>query len=84
MRATACAEREIKVGEQDMAGALQQDILGLQVAVNEAQEVQVLQRQQNLGSVEASMRLRKALVWLLMQQLEQLAASAKLRRAPNR
>ena len=66
MRATACTEREIKVGEQDMAGALQQHVLGLQVAVYEAQEVQVLQRQQNLGRVEARMRLRKALVWLLL------------------
>ena len=64
-----------------MSCALQQHILRLQVAVNEAQQMQVLQREQNLGGVEARMRLREALVGLLVQQLEQFAAGAELRSA---
>ena len=39
---------QVKVGEQDMAATVQQDVLRLQVPVHEAHQVQVLQRHQHL------------------------------------
>lgn len=44
----ALAVGQVEVGEQDVAAAVQQDVLGLQVPVHEAHEVQVLQRNQHL------------------------------------
>ena len=79
VRAAAGAEREVKVREQHVTREMQQHVLGLEVAVYEAQQVQVLQRQQHLGGVKARMRLAEALVRLLVQQLEQLPAGAVLR-----
>ena len=40
--------RQVKVGQQRVAGVVQQDVLRLQVAVHKALQVQVLQRQQHL------------------------------------
>lgn len=44
----ALAVGEIKVGKQDVAAAVQQNVLGLQVPVHKAHQVQVLQRNQHL------------------------------------
>ena len=42
------AERQVKVRQQHMARVVQQDVLRLQVPVDEAHQVKVLQRQQHL------------------------------------
>ena len=47
-RGGALGEGEVEVGEDDMAACMQQDVLGLQVAVHKAPEVQVLQRDEHL------------------------------------
>ena len=44
----ALGEGEVEVGEDDVAAGVQQDVLGLQVAVHEAPKVQVLQRDEHL------------------------------------
>ena len=57
---------------------MQQHVLRLEVTVDEAQQVEVLQRQQHLRRVEASGRLLEPRVRLLEQQVVQLAAAAVL------
>ena len=44
----ALGEGEVEVGEDDVAARVQQDVLGLQVAVHKAPEVQILQRDEHL------------------------------------
>ncbi len=54
----ALAEGEVEVGEQDVAAAVQQDVLGLEVPVHKAHQVQVLQRNQHLRTQAAPTMVR--------------------------
>eukprot|EP00976_Prorocentrum_cordatum_P007152 142795-Prorocentrum_minimum.AAC.1 len=58
------AVAEVEVAEHDVAVGVKQHVLGLQVAVDVAEKVQVLQRQQHLRGVEAHVRFAEALLRL--------------------
>ncbi len=70
LRAELAAQPE--VGEHDVPLAVQQDVLQLDVAVDDAVLVQVLQREDDLPDVDAHLVLRELLA--LVQVREQLAA----------
>ena len=44
---------EVKVGQLDVATVVDQNILGLEVAVHDPKRVEVLERGQDLGGVES-------------------------------
>ena len=56
------APRQVEVGQLDVARAVYQYVLGLEVPVHEPVEVQVLQRQEHLGGVKLDPGLREALL----------------------
>mmetsp|Transcript_16271 Transcript_16271/g.41594 ORF Transcript_16271/g.41594 Transcript_16271/m.41594 type:complete len:872 (+) Transcript_16271:63-2678(+) len=74
----ALAKGQVKIGEHDVAAAMEQDVLRLEVAVDVAQEVQVLQGQQHLCDVEADVRLPEALLRLRVKEAVELATGADL------
>mmetsp|Transcript_43174 Transcript_43174/g.109040 ORF Transcript_43174/g.109040 Transcript_43174/m.109040 type:complete len:322 (+) Transcript_43174:145-1110(+) len=67
---------DAKVRHADVAVGGEQQVLGLEVAVQHAVGVQVLQPQYNLSAVEARARLAELLV--LLEMVEQLAAVHKV------
>lgn len=69
---------EIKVSEHDVTGAVQQDVFGFEIAIDEAEKVEVFEGQQHFGGVELGHGLRQALFGLLLQCSEELAAGAVL------
>ena len=69
---------EVKVGEDDVAGGRHEDVLGLEVAVDEAEHVEVLEREQDLAAVELGPRLGEAVAGLALERAEELAARAKV------
>lgn len=69
---------EVKVGEDDVARGRHEDVLGLEVAVDEAEHVQVLEREQDLAAVELGPRLGQAVAGLALQRAEELAARTKV------
>jgi hypothetical protein len=60
--------REAKVGDHDVASRIQQQILGLQVAVDEAVVVQMHQRRRNLGRVQDDALLREFAAFLQVEK----------------
>ena len=67
---------EAKVGDLEVAVAVEQQVLGLQVAVDDVVRVQVVEGQGDLGGVELGDGVGEALG--LAQQTEQLAALDKV------
>ena len=67
---------QVKVRQHDVAALVQQDVFGLEVAVDEAHEVQVLERSRHLGRVEPGVVLEDALAGARLQGPEELAAAA--------
>lgn len=53
-------EAEIKVREHDVAVSTKEDVLGLEVAVDEAESVEILEGKKYLRRVEADVAKRKA------------------------
>lgn len=47
-------EGEVKVGEHDVAVCPEENVLGLEVAVDETESVEVLESEEYFGGVEAS------------------------------
>ena len=66
------ALREAEVRDLDVALLVEQKILGLEIAVDDVQPVDVLERERDLGGVEASARLRE-LAELALRRMERLA-----------
>ncbi len=67
---------EAEVGELDMALSVEQDVLGLEVAIDDALPVEMLQRQRDLGDVEAGRVLQEDA--LALEVHEQLATTEVL------
>uniref|UniRef100_A0A8R7UP35 Uncharacterized protein n=1 Tax=Triticum urartu TaxID=4572 RepID=A0A8R7UP35_TRIUA len=76
--ADGAAEREVEIGEHDVAFLPDQHVLRLEVPVHHAQHVQVLQRQQHLGRVRPGGVLGEVLVGLLLAEGVEVAAAAEL------
>jgi hypothetical protein len=53
--------REAKVGDLEVAVAVEQQVLGLEVAVDDVHAVQVVEREHDLGRVELGHGVREAL-----------------------
>ena len=68
--------RESKVGEFEMTLPIEQQVLGFEIAVDEAQGMQVVERRDDLGRVEQSRRHGEPTG--VAQIREQLAAADKL------
>mmetsp|Transcript_21837 Transcript_21837/g.47931 ORF Transcript_21837/g.47931 Transcript_21837/m.47931 type:complete len:529 (-) Transcript_21837:321-1907(-) len=69
---------EIEVAEHDVTVGVQEDVLRLEVAVDVPEEVEVLQREEDLRGVEPHVLLGEALLGLRHEQLEQLPPLAVL------
>lgn len=67
---------EAEVGDLEVAVAVEQQVLGLQVTVDDVVRVQVVERERDFGRVELCDRIGKALA--LAQQAKQLAALDKV------
>ncbi len=67
---------QAEVSEFDMANRVEKNVLRLQISVNDAFRVQVLQREQDLGQVEAGHVLHEDA--LALQLHEQLTATQVL------
>ena len=78
MRSRAGAVGEVEVRHHDVSVFPEQNILRLQVAVDEAHQVQVLQRHEHLGGVETRDALRETLPGRVLQSLVQFPPLAEL------
>lgn len=67
---------EAKVGDLEVAMAVEKQIFGLQVSIDNVHVMQVLKREDNLGSIKLGYRIGKALG--LAQQTEELATLDKV------
>jgi len=77
-RAHAPAQREVEVGEHDVAVVPDQHVLRLEVPVHDPQHVQVLHGEQHLGDVEPGGGLGEVLAGLLLAERVEVAAAAVL------
>ena len=68
-----------KIGQADVTAGVEQHVLGLEIAVDDVQPVDVLKRERDLGGVEASARLRK-LAELALRRVERFARRVLARR----
>mmetsp|Transcript_2535 Transcript_2535/g.9991 ORF Transcript_2535/g.9991 Transcript_2535/m.9991 type:complete len:208 (+) Transcript_2535:1671-2294(+) len=78
VRSRAGAVGEVEVRDHDVSVFPEHDILRLQVAVDEAHQVQVLQRNEHLGGVETRDALGETLPGRVLQSLVQFSPLAEL------
>ena len=77
-RAHGAAQRQVEIGEHDVAVLPDQHVLRLEVPVHDPQHVQVLHGQQHLGDVEPGGGLGEVLAGLLLAERVEVAAAAVL------
>ena len=71
-------QREVEVGEHDVAVGADEDVLGLEVAVDDAHHVEVLDGEEHLGGVEAGGGEREAAGRHAVAEGVEVAAGAEL------
>lgn len=69
---------QVEIRQHDVAGLMQQNVFRLEISVNVAHEMQVLERSSDLGSVELRVCLSHTLALSGLQSPEKLASHAVL------